>query len=75
MNVIILTTGISGSSVLTGFLAKSGLWIGDETVYKDNITGKYETYENKKLVDLNDELIDEGGLIFDGKAPLSGGAR
>lgn len=68
MNVIILTTGISGSSVITGFLAKSGLWTGDDTVYKDNITGKYETYENKKLVDLNDRLITEAGAEFVGKA-------
>ena len=75
MNVIILTTGISGSSVITGFLAKSGLWTGDDTVFKDNITGKYETYENKKLVDLNDSLIKEAGAEFVGKARYDVNAR
>jgi hypothetical protein len=68
MNVIILTTGISGSSVITGFLAKSGFWAGEDTVFKDNITGKYETYENKKLVTLNDALIKEAGIEFDNKS-------
>lgn len=75
MNVIILTTGISGSSVITGFLAKSGLWTGDDTVFKENITGKYETYENKKLVNLNDSLIKERGIKFEGKAYYDSSAR
>jgi len=75
MNVIILTTGISGSSVITGFLTKSGLWTGDKTVYKDNITGKYETYENAKLVDLNDSLIKEAGMEFSGKGRYKSDAR
>ena len=75
MNVIILTTGISGSSVITGFLAESGFWAGDDTVYKDNLTGKYETYENKKLVDLNDLLVKEAGVEFEGKARYAPNAR
>lgn len=75
MNVIILTTGISGSSVITGFLAKSGLWAGNETVFKDNITGKYETYENKKLVELNDSLINAAGVVFDDEARYKVNAR
>ena len=75
MNVIILTTGISGSSVITGFLAKSGLWVGDDTVFKDNITGKYETYENTKLVNLNNSLIKEVGIAFEGKARYDVSAR
>jgi hypothetical protein len=75
MNVIILTTGISGSSVITGFLAKSGLWAGDDTVFKDNLTGKYETFENKKLVDLNDSLLKEAGVEFDGKARYEASSR
>lgn len=75
MNVIVLTTGISGSSVITGFLAKSGLWIGNDTVFKDNITGKYETYENKELVDLNDSLIEEAEADFVGKARYDVNAR
>jgi hypothetical protein len=64
MNVIILTTGISGSSAITGFLARSGFWTGDETVFKNNITGTYETYENKRLVDLNDELFEASKTKF-----------
>jgi hypothetical protein len=75
MNVIILTTGISGSSVITGLLAKSGFWTGDDTVFKDNITGKYETYENKILVNLNDSLIREAGVEFEGKAYYDTNAR
>lgn len=75
MNVIILTTGISGSSVITGFLAKSGLWTGDNTVFKDNITGKYETYENKKLVKLNKSLFKEAGADFEGKGRYDANAR
>lgn len=75
MNVIILTTGISGSSVLTGFLAESGFWAGDDTVFKDNLTGKYETYENKKLVDLNNILVEEAGVEFEGKARYDVNAR
>ena len=67
MNVIILTTGISGSSVITGLLAKSGLWTGDETIFKDNITGTYETYGNKKLVELNESLFKEAGLRYDAR--------
>ena len=75
MNVIILTTGISGSSVITGFLAKSGLWAGDDTVFKDNTTGKYETYENTKLVDLNNQLTNEIGIAFEGKVRYDKNAR
>jgi len=56
-NVIILTTGLSGSSVVTGLIAQDGYWLGDETVYKSNASGHYETYENKKLIELNDELL------------------
>ena len=68
MNVIILTTGISGSSVITGFLAKSGFWAGEDTVFKDNITGKYDTYENKQLVTLDDALIKNAGIEFNHKS-------
>ena len=75
MNVIILTTGISGSSVITGFLAKSGLWVGDKTIFKDNITGKYETYENKKLVKLNDELVEAAGVDFTDRTYYDANAR
>jgi hypothetical protein len=75
VNVIILTTGISGSSVITGFLAESGFWAGDDTVFKDNLTGKYETYENAKLVDLNISLVKKAGVEFEGKARYDANAR
>lgn len=75
MNVIVLTTGISGSSVITGFLANSGFWTGDDTIFKDNLTGKYETHENKKLVSLNKSLVKEAGLKFEGKARYDPEAR
>ena len=75
MNVVILTTGISGSSVLTGFIANSGFWAGDHTVFKDNVTGKYETYENEKLVALNTSLVKAAGVEFEGKARYDGKAR
>lgn len=67
MNVIVLTTGISGSSVITGFLSSAGLWTGSETIYKDGITGKYETYENKALVGLNEKLLEIAGIEFGDK--------
>ena len=75
MNVIILTTGLSGSSVMTGFLAKSGLWTGDETAYKENMAGTYETFENKKLIELNKSLIKAAELEFDVKCRYDEKAR
>jgi hypothetical protein len=56
-NLIILTTGLSGSSVVTGLIAQDGYWLGDETAFKSNASGHYETYENKRLIALNDELL------------------
>lgn len=56
-NIVILTTGLSGSSVVTGFLAQNNYWLGDKTIFKSNASGHYETYENEKLVELNDELL------------------
>ncbi|MCP4189069.1 MAG: hypothetical protein GY768_00420 [Planctomycetaceae bacterium] len=57
-NVVILTTGISGSSVLTGFLARAGYWTGFETVHKKTKYGSYQTHENAKLVELNKALFN-----------------
>src|SRR5215469_9200281 len=51
-NVIILTLGLSGSSVLTGLIARAGYWTGDETFKKE-----YDTYENRELIRLNSELL------------------
>jgi hypothetical protein len=47
-NVIILTSGLSGSSVLTGLIARAGYWTGDTTHKKE-----YDTYENQGLIDLD----------------------
>jgi hypothetical protein len=54
-NVVILTSGLSGSSVLTGLIARGGYWIGNETFSKPD----YETFENQELIDLNKTLFRE----------------
>ena len=56
-NVIILTSGLSGSSVLTGLIARAGYWTGEQTFKKAD----YETYENAELIGLNLRLFDEAG--------------
>ncbi len=56
-NVIILTSGLSGSSVLTGLIARAGYWTGDETFRKAD----YETNENRKLIELNLRLFEAAG--------------
>jgi hypothetical protein len=52
-----MTSGLSGSSVLTGLIARSGRWVGANTVKKHD----YDTYENAGLVTLNKALLDELG--------------
>jgi hypothetical protein len=64
-NVIVLTTGLSGSSVLSGVVSESGYWAGNDTVIKDNFSGQYDTYENAELVELNDRLCDIADFLFD----------
>ena len=59
-NVIILTVGLSGSSVLTGFISRAGYWTGDNTAKKE-----YDTYENLELVGLDQKLIQEAGYRGD----------
>jgi hypothetical protein len=54
-NVIILTSGLSGSSLLTGFIARGGYWTGEETFRKRD----YQTFENQELIDLNKRLFRE----------------
>ena len=56
-NVIILTSGLSGSSILTGLIARAGYWTGDETFRKV----EYNTNENQELIDLNLKLFAEAG--------------
>jgi hypothetical protein len=57
-NVIILTSGITGSSVLSGFLAQSGYWAGDTTHIKEK---QYNTFENDELIRLNLQLFEQAG--------------
>lgn len=59
-NVIIMTAGLAGSSVLTGLVARAGFWTGHETFKKTD----YNTYENHRLIELNQLLFKEVG--FDG---------
>ena len=56
-NVIIMTSGLSGSSVLTGLIARAGYWTGYSTFKKQ----EYETHENQELIDLNLRLFREAG--------------
>ena len=56
-NVAILTTGLSGSSVLTALISKAGYWLGDSTFKRYD----YETFENNELVDLNRMICQEAG--------------
>src|SRR3974390_1829147 len=59
-NVIVLTMGLSGSSVLTGLLSKAGYWTGGETFRKE-----YDTYENRGLIGLNSKLLEAAGYRKD----------
>jgi hypothetical protein len=54
-NAIILTSGLTGSSVLTGLIARAGYWTG-ETYKKE-----YDTYENKQLIAVNVNLMQQAG--------------
>src|SRR5689334_25193412 len=56
-NVIVLTSGLTGSSVLTGLIARAGYWTGDTTFKKRD----YETFENARLIELNLRLFKEAG--------------
>jgi hypothetical protein len=56
-NAIILTSGLTGSSVLTGLISQAGYWTGDSSHKKED----YDTYENQELIDLNLRLFEEAG--------------
>lgn len=60
-NVIILTAGLAGSSVLTALLSKAGYWVGDSTMKKVD----YDTWENTELIELNNRLFHETGFTED----------
>jgi len=51
-NVIILTSGLTGSSVLTGLIVRAGYWVGNTHEKED-----YNTYENTRLIELNRMLL------------------
>jgi hypothetical protein len=57
-NVIILTGGLAGSSVLTSLLGKAGYWVGESTMKKKG----YDTWENTELIALNKRLLEETGF-------------
>jgi hypothetical protein len=56
-NVVILTAGLTGSSVVAGLLKQVGYWVGDATAKKP----EYDTFENAALVGLNDRLLEAVG--------------
>lgn len=56
-NIIIMTTGSSGSSVLAGTIGQKGYWLGEETKKL-----KFDTYENAELVDLDREILRLSGF-------------
>ncbi len=56
-NVIVLTSGLTGSSVLTGLICRAGYWSGDSTHKKVD----YDTFENEELVQLNLRILQEAG--------------
>jgi hypothetical protein len=56
-NAIILTSGLTGSSVLAGLIARAGFWTGDSTFKKS----EYDTHENSELVRLNQQILQEAG--------------
>jgi hypothetical protein len=56
--VIVLTSGLTGSSVLTGLIARAGYWTG--LAVHDKV-GEYSTYENIRLIELNRSLFTAAG--------------
>ncbi|NNF65930.1 MAG: hypothetical protein HKM98_00310 [Gammaproteobacteria bacterium] len=56
-NVIVMTAGLAGSSVLTGLIARAGYWTGHKTFRKQD----YDTFENERLIELNQKLFDVVG--------------
>jgi hypothetical protein len=52
-NAIILTPGLTGSSVFAALFGLAGYWLGNHTVQNTD----YDTFENAELVALNRELL------------------
>jgi hypothetical protein len=59
-NVVILTSGLSGSSVLAGLIARAGYWTGDSTHKKNK---EYDTFENAELISLNRQLFNQAAYV------------
>jgi len=57
-NVIILTGGLTGSSVVAGLMHAAGYWTGEGTFHKPD----YDTHENKELIALNRDLMARVGV-------------
>src|SRR5262245_37498881 len=68
--VVILTYGLSGSSVLAGLLTRAGYWPGDATYKKPD----YDTFENLRLIEANRKLIAEAGYKGDHEHEFSADA-
>jgi len=60
-NVVVLTSGLAGSSVLAALLARAGYWTGESTVKKRD----YNTWENQELVRLNRKILEDVGFDQD----------
>ncbi len=58
-NVIILTSGMSGSSVLAGVISQSGYWLGKATS-----RAPFDTYENIRLIELNQKILRQAGYFW-----------
>src|SRR6478736_2280827 len=56
-NVVILTVGWTGSSMLAGLLCAAGFWTGTTVRNTD-----YDTFENAELVRLNRKLLTMAGI-------------
>jgi hypothetical protein len=56
-NVVILTVGWTGSSMLAGLLRAAGFWTGTTVRNTD-----YDTFENAELVRLNRKLLTMAGI-------------
>ncbi len=53
-NIVVLTSGLSGSSVITALIARAGYSTGESTYHKPD----YDTCENERLVSLNERLLE-----------------
>lgn len=54
-NAVILTPGLSGSSVVSALLTRAGYWAGDTTFRKPD----YDTHENLGLVEINKRILSD----------------